>query len=211
MLQRPSPCESRAHRNDRPPLSPPRTRHVAAVKEQSNCGSCWAFAATGAIEAAHYIATGTLTDLSESNLVDCDHESNGCIGGWPSSAFRSAISDGGLLPTLAYPYTPTKHLCSFDSSTAAVTLAGFTDINANDECALLQAVCNQPVTVAVNVRREARACVFWARPAERARPRQTLRVQRAARDSAALISCSPAYCWLSSRTGSPAVCTTHPC
>ena len=139
---------------------PSRTRHVAAVKEQSDCGSCWAFAATAAIEAAYFIATGNLTDLSASALVDCDSNSKGCIGGWPSRAFRFAALfwGSGVPPTSAYPYTPTTRTCTFTAAyntTPAVLLAGFTDIDANDECALLQAVCNQPVTVAVNVRREA--------------------------------------------------------
>ena len=73
---------------------------------------------------------------------------------------------GGLPPTSAYPYRPIARKCNFIqysskpglymyNTTPAVTMAGFTDIDANDECALLQAVCNQPVTVAVNVRHEA--------------------------------------------------------
>ena len=67
---------------------------------------------------------------------------------------KLAISTGGVPLTSAYPYRPVNRTCGFDPSTAAVALAGYTDIDAN-ECALLQAVCNQPVTVAVNVRREA--------------------------------------------------------
>ena len=58
------------------------------VKHQGTCGSCWAYSAVGALEGAHYKATGKLVSLSVQQLIDCATDNHGCKGGWYERAFR---------------------------------------------------------------------------------------------------------------------------
>ena len=81
---------------------------VTAVKTQAQCGGCWAFAATGALEGAHAIATGRLISLSEEQLINCDRKDQGCKGGNPATAFAWVAANGGrdnaLCTEKAMPY-----------------------------------------------------------------------------------------------------------
>merc|ERR1712142_1344803 len=77
---------------------------VTPVKNQAQCGSCWAFSTTGTIEGAYFKKTGKLVSLSEQNLMDCSRPNHGCNGGNPYMALLFTIQQGGIDTEESYPY-----------------------------------------------------------------------------------------------------------
>ncbi|KAK6150002.1 hypothetical protein DH2020_017527 [Rehmannia glutinosa] len=124
---------------------------VTAVKNQGQCGTCWAFSVVATIEAINQIKTGQLLSLSEQQLVDCDDKEHGCEGGFKNNAFEFIVQNGGITTETNYPYVRFKGICdTMKASEVAVQITGYEVVPANNETALLQAVANQPVSVSID-------------------------------------------------------------
>jgi len=124
---------------------------VTPVKNQGQCGSCWSFSATGALEGAWFVKRHALTNLSEQQLVDCStaQGNQGCNGGLMDYAFQYAVANG-LTTEAAYPYTATgPNACKAKGLPVAVKATGFKDVPTNSMLSLMTAVVQQPVAVAI--------------------------------------------------------------
>jgi len=109
--------------------------YVTGVKDQDDqdghyvaCAACWAFSATGTMEAAHYGKTGELVSLSEQNLVDCatEYPNAGCSGGYPLIGITHVIKAGGIESEADYPFRAENEECTFNRTKVSAT---FTNVN----------------------------------------------------------------------------------
>ncbi|CAH2273507.1 cathepsin S-like [Pelobates cultripes] len=95
-----------------------KTKCVTPVKDQGSlCGSCWAFAAVGAIETRLCLKNDELIALSEQQLVDCDTSNHGCCGGFPIDAL-AYVAKQGVMKSDDYEYTQKKFICEYDPDEA---------------------------------------------------------------------------------------------
>jgi cathepsin L len=124
---------------------------VTPIKNQGQCGSCWSFSSTGAIEGAVFAHAHHLISLSEQQLVDCStaQGNEGCNGGLMDNAFEYVISNKGITTEASYPYTATGPNTCQSGHNAASKITGYCDVTPNDEAALAAAVAVNPVAVAI--------------------------------------------------------------
>jgi len=107
---------------------------VTGVKNQGQCGSCWAFSSTGSLEGAHYLKNGKLVSFSEQQLVDCSHgyKNNGCLGGLMNQSFFY-VRDHGITTEAKYPYKGIFSVkCHYDAETdKAWTISDCSQVTVN--------------------------------------------------------------------------------
>ncbi len=101
---------------------------VSAVKNQGQCGSCWAFTVTEELETAIFLSTGQLPLLSVQQVNSCSTSDSGCNGGDPVSAYEYLVSQGVQLES-SYPYTSGSSgqtgSCNYNSSAVVGHLTGY--------------------------------------------------------------------------------------
>jgi KDEL-tailed cysteine endopeptidase len=132
---------------------------VTPVKNQQQCGSCWAFSTTGSLEGAWQIAHGKLVSLSEQQLVDCSKKEGnmGCRGGLMDNGFKY-VKENTLCTEESYPYTAADGQCKADKCTAGIPkggVTGYQDVATDDEQALMEAVSKGPVSIAIEADHQA--------------------------------------------------------
>jgi len=124
------------------------------VRNQGNCGSCWAFSTDGMIEGNWWLkyksVSGSVNEwLSPQQLVDCDTTDEGCNGGWLSNAINYYKKTKPMRDS-AYPYTGVQGTCKFNSAnTKNIVVSGYKSATTDATAyALLQ---SGPVSVGVGV------------------------------------------------------------
>lgn len=122
---------------------------VNPIKDQGQCGSCWAFSTACNLEGTGFVSSSKLVSVSEQNIVDCDHSDDGCDGGLPSSALEWSTRHGGVASEQAYPYTARDGNCRNNVGTV-VHNTGYQRI-ATDENQIAQALEKYgPLSIAVD-------------------------------------------------------------
>jgi len=145
-----------------------RTKNVVTgVKDQGQCGSCWAFSTIGNIESQWALKGNKLTSFSEQLLVDCSHGctneppygpvcNSGCDGGWQWNAFGDIITWGGVETETQYPYTAEDGTCQLNKALLQAKISNYTCLTnsttdgANEDYLAAFLIVNGPLSIAMD-------------------------------------------------------------
>jgi len=130
---------------------------VTPVKNQGQCGSCWSFSTTGAVEGCVAIASGNLTALSEQELVNCDTvKDNGCGGGLMDYGFEWIAGNGGINSEDNWKYTAEDGYCDPTKKAYKVAVTNnHVDVQQDSDSQFVAALQRGPVSVAIEADQQA--------------------------------------------------------
>jgi len=140
---------------------------VNPIKNQGQCGSCWAFSTIGSIESAWAISGKPLASFSEQEVVDCSHGcsneppygavcNQGCDGGWQWNAFSDIVTWNGVDTEASYPYTAQTGTCVGVNNTGNAPLKNYTCLSApqgniaNEANMAAYVVAHGPISIAMD-------------------------------------------------------------
>jgi len=127
---------------------------VSPIKNQEQCGSCWAFSATEGVESAYFLAKKKMYELSPQQIVSCDQNDDGCDGGDLPTAF-GYVQQSGLETGKSYPYTSgggDTGPCNYDASLVVVHISGFSyaTTTGNETAMQVAMITHGPLSVCVD-------------------------------------------------------------
>jgi C1A family cysteine protease len=128
---------------------------LTPVKDQGQCGSCWAFSATEQIETDVAIATGHLYTLSPQQITSCDKTDLGCNGGNTETAY-DYVASKGLEAESSYPYKSGNSgrtgTCEYQSSETVVSIKSYSTVSSkkSSEGKMLTQIAKSPISVCVD-------------------------------------------------------------
>lgn len=130
--------------------------YVTPIKNQEQCGGCWAFAAASSMESFYALTGGQLTSFSAQELIDCVGSCDGCDGCANLYNALEWTSQYGIESWDSYPFTGEQGSCQYSQSQVISRNSGYENVAENNIDQLLAAIAQQPVNVGV----EANQSVF---------------------------------------------------
>lgn len=124
---------------------------VTPVKDQGNCGGCWAFSVIASVESAYAIAGNPLSSFSEQQLIDCstDYGNEGCYGGWVDWGLMY-VKAMGVETEKDYPYLAKNADCNYSGSKVVTRIKNYFDVPEKDDKQLGLAVEKSVVSVGID-------------------------------------------------------------
>jgi len=126
---------------------------VSSVKNEGQCGSCWAFSATENIESVYQIGGQGLPIIAPQQMVDCEKDCYGCGGGWPYKAFNYVVKAGGQDTEASYPYTARDGSCKFKPGSVGAKIKGYKNIPRDEHQLQTALTTTSPFSICVDASR----------------------------------------------------------